>query len=147
MRPRDHRLRLGLVATMLGGALLLGACSRDSAATETPAGAKGTASPSRSVTPSAAPSVSARPSASASAALSSNPPSAPPSASVAPASAASSSASAAPIGGKKYVVEAGDTLGVIAEKFGVTIQQLIETNKLANPDFLTVGQELIIPGR
>jgi LysM repeat protein len=145
MRPRDHRLRLGLLASLLGGALLLGACSRDSGPTVTPTGVKGSPTAARAATPSA--SASARPSASASAsaAPASSQPAAPPSASAAP--AAPASASAAPTGGQKYVVEAGDTLGVIAEKFGVTIQQLIDANKLSNPDFLAVGQELIIPGR
>ena len=146
MRPRDHRLRLGLVASMLGGALLLGACSRDSA-TVTPTGVRGTPTAPRSATPSTAPSASAsaRPSASTSAVPSNSSPPAPPPASAAPSSAAPSSA--APTTGQKYVVAAGDTLGVIAEKFGVTIDQLIQANKLSNPDFLTVGQELIIPGR
>jgi LysM repeat protein len=44
------------------------------------------------------------------------------------------------------VVEPGDTLSAIAEKFGVTTQQLIDANRLSNPDLLNVGQELTIPG-
>jgi LysM repeat protein len=49
--------------------------------------------------------------------------------------------------GQKYVVEPGDTLVAIAEEFGVTVQELIDANRLDNPDVLRVGQELIIPGR
>lgn len=138
MRPRDHRLRLGLVTGMLGSALLLGACTREPGATVTPTGARASASPSRAGTPS--PSRSAAPSVAApSAPTSAAPPPAPP--------ASSPPASAAPTTSRKYVVAPGDTLSAIAEKFGVTTQQLIEANKLSNPDFLTVGQELIIPAR
>jgi LysM repeat protein len=49
--------------------------------------------------------------------------------------------------GQKYVVQPGDTLVTIAEEFGVTVQELIDANRLDNPDVLRVGQELIIPGR
>ncbi len=49
--------------------------------------------------------------------------------------------------GQKYVVQPGDTLAAIAEEFGVTVQELIDANRLDNPDVLRVGQELIIPGR
>jgi LysM repeat protein len=46
-----------------------------------------------------------------------------------------------------YTVKAGDTLSSIAQTYGVSIQEIIEVNRLANPDVLNVGQELIIPGR
>lgn len=45
----------------------------------------------------------------------------------------------------QYVVEPGDTLGKIARKFTVSLQALIEENQLSNPDYLKVGQELMIP--
>ncbi len=45
----------------------------------------------------------------------------------------------------EYVVQAGDTLGIIAQRFGVTIEALIAANDLANPNLLEVGQTLIIP--
>jgi len=45
-----------------------------------------------------------------------------------------------------YYVKAGETLGQIAEKFGVTIDQIEEANPmLQNPNNLVVGQELYIP--
>ena len=45
----------------------------------------------------------------------------------------------------KYTVMPGDTLISIAEKFGVTQRQIIEANKLFNPDALVAGQVLVIP--
>ncbi len=43
-----------------------------------------------------------------------------------------------------YVVQTGDTLGVIAKKFNVTVEQLMKWNNLKDPNFLTVGQRLVI---
>jgi len=45
-----------------------------------------------------------------------------------------------------YVVQAGDSLGRIASRFGVTLDELIQANALTNPDFLFSGQRLTIPG-
>ena len=44
-----------------------------------------------------------------------------------------------------YVVQPGDTLSRIAESFGVTLDALIKTNLIVNPDALQVNQELTIP--
>ena len=44
----------------------------------------------------------------------------------------------------EYVVEAGDTIGGIAERFGVDSDVIREANDLAD-DFLAIGQTLIIP--
>lgn len=46
-----------------------------------------------------------------------------------------------------YLVEAGDTMSRIANRFGVPLQMLIDANKVTipNPDKLTIGQEVIIP--
>jgi murein DD-endopeptidase MepM/ murein hydrolase activator NlpD len=44
-----------------------------------------------------------------------------------------------------YTVQAGDTLMIIASRYGVGVEQLIEANTLANPDYLEIGQVLIIP--
>jgi LasA protease len=46
---------------------------------------------------------------------------------------------------QSYVVQAGDTLSSIAARFDCTVQDLIQTNQLANPNLLSVGQELGIP--
>lgn len=44
-----------------------------------------------------------------------------------------------------YTVQAGDTLSKIALKFGVTVNSIVDANKLANPNVLYVGQKLTIP--
>ena len=50
-----------------------------------------------------------------------------------------------PIESVTYVVQAGDTLGVIAEKFSVSLFDLMAANGLTNQDFIQIGQELTIP--
>ena len=44
-----------------------------------------------------------------------------------------------------YVVQPGDTLGLIAGKFGTTISALAETNGIGNVNTITVGQRLVLP--
>ena len=44
-----------------------------------------------------------------------------------------------------YVVERGDSLSAIAVRFGLTLNRLMEINDLTDPDFVFVGQRLIIP--
>jgi murein DD-endopeptidase MepM/ murein hydrolase activator NlpD len=46
---------------------------------------------------------------------------------------------------KTYSVQAGDTLGIIAARFGITTQMLLAANVIPNPDLLEVGQALSIP--
>jgi LasA protease len=46
---------------------------------------------------------------------------------------------------KQYTVQAGDTLGIIALRYGITAQMLLAVNVIPNPDLLEVGQQLIIP--
>ena len=48
--------------------------------------------------------------------------------------------------GISYTVQKGDTLAVIAKKTGAKSQDIINANKLADPDRLNVGQTLFIPG-
>lgn len=50
-----------------------------------------------------------------------------------------------PVQSVNYVVEAGDTLSLIAEKFSVPLSDLMIANGLTNRDFIQVGQELVIP--
>ena len=45
----------------------------------------------------------------------------------------------------EYRVQPGDTLTSIARRFGVSTGIIVLTNRLANPDRLTVGQTLTIP--
>lgn len=43
-----------------------------------------------------------------------------------------------------YTVKQGDTIASIAQSFGITPEQIINTNLITNPDNLVVGQDLII---
>ena len=45
-----------------------------------------------------------------------------------------------------YIVQSGDTINIIAIRFGVSPSDLITVNNLENPDFLVIGSQLIIPG-
>lgn len=44
-----------------------------------------------------------------------------------------------------YIVQPGDSLGLIAANYGVTVEDIMNENGLADPDYIYVGQELIIP--
>ena len=48
--------------------------------------------------------------------------------------------------GPVYVVQQGDTLFSIAYRFGVTVNDLLRVNTFVNPDLLSPGTEIIIPG-
>ena len=48
--------------------------------------------------------------------------------------------------GAIYIVQQGDTLGDIAARLGVTVQELIEANQLTDPNSISAGQQLVIPG-
>tara|TARA_B100001079_G_scaffold104177_1_gene89376 strand:+ start:171 stop:518 length:348 start_codon:yes stop_codon:yes gene_type:complete len=44
-----------------------------------------------------------------------------------------------------YTVQAGNSLGAIAESFGVSIEELAAENGIDNYNLIVVGQELVIP--
>lgn len=44
-----------------------------------------------------------------------------------------------------YVVQDGDTLWSIAQQFGITVEAIVASNNLENPDELPLGQEIFIP--
>jgi hypothetical protein len=46
---------------------------------------------------------------------------------------------------KSYTVKGGDVLSTIAKAQGVTVDQIVCFNNLANPDRLSIGQVLLIP--
>jgi LysM repeat protein len=52
----------------------------------------------------------------------------------------------APAAASVYVVVAGDTLGGIAAQFGVTVDDLVAANGIADPSYIYIGQEITIPG-
>lgn len=45
-----------------------------------------------------------------------------------------------------HVVGAGETLGLIAQRYNVTLEQILALNDLPNPDLIAVGQVLQLPG-
>ena len=51
-----------------------------------------------------------------------------------------------PTTGPIYIVQSGDTLSSIAERFNVTVADLMNANNMANANLLDVGQQLVIPG-
>ncbi len=53
-----------------------------------------------------------------------------------------SSSSASSSATKYHTVAEGETLGAIAIKYKVTTKQIVEWNKLSNPDALSIGQKL-----
>ena len=50
-------------------------------------------------------------------------------------------------GAARHVVRSGETLRMIARRYGVGILQLVAANGIVNPDRIYVGQSLRIPGR
>ena len=50
------------------------------------------------------------------------------------------------ISAKVHVVTAGQTLGAIASSYGVTVKEISSANNIKNPNFIYVGQRLMIPG-
>lgn len=48
--------------------------------------------------------------------------------------------------GGAYIVQAGDTLGTIANRFGVSIESILAANPLTDPNVLEVGQTIVVPG-
>jgi len=51
----------------------------------------------------------------------------------------------APVEPTYYVVQPGDTLGSIATRFDVSLEDLMRANGITNPDYVQVSQELLVP--
>jgi LysM repeat protein len=86
----------------------------------------------------------ASPTASAGATLSPSP-TASPTASPSPSPAATPSATPVPSGIQRYTVVSGDTLSVIAARFGTTVAALAAANGITDPRLIRPGQVLVIP--
>jgi LysM repeat protein len=72
-----------------------------------------------------------------------SPPSPPPTASPSPAATASPTPEPSP--SRTYRVQAGDTLYVIAQRFGTTVKAITEANGISDPTKIRIGQVLAIP--
>lgn len=46
----------------------------------------------------------------------------------------------------QYIIQPNDNLGTIADRFGVTPEEIIQLNNIQNPDLLSPGQMILIPG-
>jgi LysM repeat protein len=44
-----------------------------------------------------------------------------------------------------HVVQPGEYVSLIARRYGVTPQDILRVNNISNPNYIEVGQELIIP--
>ena len=141
-----HPVRNGLTTLVVAGALLLGGCARPgggepaaAAANNATPPATATASPPAFPTPAVAPGTPcpcATPRAATPDAIAASP------AAPAPVATAAIDASA-----RRYVVAPGDTLALLARRFGTTVPALVAANELDSPDLILVGQELLIPDR
>ena len=58
----------------------------------------------------------------------------------------SSAAGAGSSGGGSVTVQPGDTLSDIADRQGVSLNQLMQANGITNPNILVAGQKLVLPG-
>jgi lysozyme len=45
-----------------------------------------------------------------------------------------------------HVVQRGESLGTIAQRYNVSLSELARNNGISNPNFIYVGQRLVIPG-
>jgi murein DD-endopeptidase MepM/ murein hydrolase activator NlpD len=48
--------------------------------------------------------------------------------------------------GPVYIIQPGDTLSYIASRFNVTLDELLAANPTVDPNFLSQGQQIVIPG-
>lgn len=44
-----------------------------------------------------------------------------------------------------YIVQAGDTLTAIAERFGMSVESILDINEIVNPNILSIGQVIRLP--
>ena len=48
-------------------------------------------------------------------------------------------------GGLTYTVQSGDTLASIADRFNVSVDDIVTANNITNPDVISIGQQFVIP--
>lgn len=62
-------------------------------------------------------------------------------------SAAEPTATLDPTTQQIYTIQAGDSLSAVASRFGLTLDELVEANNLTDPNYVFVGQRLVIPAQ
>lgn len=48
--------------------------------------------------------------------------------------------------GPVYIIQAGDSLSLIASRFGITLNDLLTANNISDPNNIAAGQQVVIPG-
>jgi len=51
-----------------------------------------------------------------------------------------------PTSGPVYIVQTGDYLSTIASRFGISIDELMAANNITDPNNISIGEKIIIPG-
>src|SRR5271157_4924325 len=51
-----------------------------------------------------------------------------------------------PVSGPTYIIQSGDTLSSIADRFNVSLNDLMSANDITDPNTIQAGQQLVIPG-
>jgi LysM repeat protein len=59
----------------------------------------------------------------------------------------STTTTTAPAQPRYYVIQRGETLSIIAERFGVTVAAIVDLNKITNPDRIEAGVTIEIPAK
>ncbi len=49
--------------------------------------------------------------------------------------------------GQGYVIRPGDTLSSIAERYGTSIEDIVEANRISDPDRVRAGSRIVVPDR
>lgn len=62
------------------------------------------------------------------------------------ASSADADPTASPDDPAIHIVQPGEALSVIAQKYGITLAELVAVNRIANPNLVSPGTQLVIPG-
>ncbi|TKJ31852.1 MAG: hypothetical protein CEE40_00580 [Chloroflexi bacterium B3_Chlor] len=135
---RKNLFMTGVLLLLLALAMVLGGCERAKPAPSptaeiSPEGPGGTVTVAAEETPATSPEVSA----------SVTPP---PSADETPSPPPSQPPAPPPAEGVEHVVAWGETISLIASRYGVTAEDIVAANNLANPNLIRAGDVLIIPG-
>lgn len=135
---RKNLFMTGVLLLLLALAMVLGGCERAKPAPSptaeiSPEGPAGTVTVAAEETPATSPEVSA----------SVTPP---PSADETPSPPPSQPPAPPPAEGVEHVVAWGETISLIASRYGVTAEDIVAANNLANPNLIRAGDVLIIPG-